>query len=50
MSKNLLFGHFLGNTTINFLDFLHYDRGKHCATFGPGVQFQKKIIQGLAGD
>ena len=41
MSKNWVFGHFLGNATINFFDFLHDDRGKHCATFGLGVWFQK---------
>ena len=41
-AKMLVFLHFLGNTTINCFDFLHDDRGQHCATSGLGVRFQKK--------
>ena len=36
---------------MNFFDILHDDRAQHCATFGPGVRFQKNnpgISRGLS--
>ena len=42
MSKNWGFGHSLGNATIIFLEFLHDDRGQHCATSVRGDWFHKK--------
>ena len=41
MSKDRVFLHFPGNTTIHFFDFLHDDRGQHCATSRPGIGFQQ---------
>ena len=41
MSKDWVFI-FLGNATIGFFDFLHDDRGQHCATSGPGIGYPKR--------
>ena len=50
MSKKRVSSIFFGNATINFFNYLHGDRGQHCATFELGVLCQKNnagISRGL---
>ena len=50
MSKNVVFGHFLGNRSLKVSNFLHDGRGQYGASFECGAIFGKNLNPGIKGD